>query len=242
MSTCRHPKAFLTAWLQLSMFCQFFYRQHLLICLQKLPFLLHLCQLLSSPCHFHLQEPSKSIWMPFVLCYSSQWRQTTSQQITARRIFSYTGGVSLMQAKAKGNSHEWFAAGMKKEPQGSERLARAIKAAQGPCLPPRCTLSLQVCSPAQSHDLLTEQSWWLHITRPLQHNSCPQWAALLCSQPLKYRTVSTQPFLASTILRTLSVLQKEHPSQRSSSITRTIKLSLHFGNTLTSTHWSNHIT
>lgn len=109
------------------MFCQFFFRQHLLICLQKLPFLLHLCQLLSSPCHFHLHEPSKSICMPFVLHYGSQWGETASQHITARWIFSYIGGVSPMQAKAKGNSHEWFAARVKKEPQESKKLARSIK-------------------------------------------------------------------------------------------------------------------
>lgn len=168
------------------MFCQFFFRQHLLICLQKLPFLLHLWQLLSSPCHFHLHEPSKSTWMPFVLHYSSQRRETTSQQITARRIFSYIGDVSPMQAEAKGNSHEWFAAQEKKEPQESKSLARAIKAAWGPCLLPQCTLSLEICSPAQSNDLLTEQCWWLHITRPLQHHSCPQWDVLPYAQPLTY--------------------------------------------------------
>lgn len=223
------------------MFCQFFFRQHLLICLQKLPLLLHLCQLLSSPCHFHLHEPSKSIWMPFVLHYSSQWRETTSQQIAARRVFSCVGGVSPVWAKAKGNSHEWFAAQVKKEPQESKRLARAIKAARAPCLLPQCTLSLEVCSPAQSPDLLTELCWWIHITRPLQHHSCPQWAVLPYPQPLEYITVATHMFLASTILRTQSALQKEHPSQRSSSIPRTIKLSVHFGNTVTNTHWSNHI-
>lgn len=223
------------------MFCQFFFRQHLLICLQKVPFLLHLCQLLSSPCHFHLHEPSKSIWMPFVLHYSSQWRETTSHRIPARRIFSYIGGVSSVQAKAKGNSHEWFSARVKKEPQESKRLAREIKAAWGPCLPPQFKLSLEVCSPAQSHDLLIEQCWQFHISRPLQRHGCPQWAVLPYSQPLKYRTVATHMRLAGTILRTLSALQKEHPSQRSSSITRTIKLCVHFGNSVTSTHWSNHI-
>lgn len=186
-------------------------------------------------------NPAKNICMPFVLHCSSQWRETTSQPITARRIFSYIGGVSPMQAKAKGNSHEWFAARVKKEPQESKRLARAIKAAWGPCLLPQCTLSLEVCSPAQSCDLLTEQCRGLQITRPLQHHGCPQWAVLPYSQPLKYRTVSTQLFLASTVLRTLSALQKEHPSQRSSSITRTIKLLVHFGSTATSTHWSTHI-
>lgn len=171
------------------MFCQFFFRQHLLICLQKLPFLLHLCQLLSSPCHFHLHEPSKSICMPFVLHYGSQWGETASQHITARWIFSYIGGVSPMQAKAKGNSHEWFAARVKKEPQESKKLARSIK------LPEVLAWCLDApspwCSPAQSPDLLTEQCWWLQITRPLQHHGCPQWAVLPDSQPLKYVTVST---------------------------------------------------
>lgn len=109
------------------MFCQFFFRQHLLICLQKLPFLLHLCQLLSSACHFHLHEPSKSICMTFVLHYGSQWGETTGQHITARQIFSYIGGISPRQAKAKGNSHEWFAAREKKETQESKKLARSIK-------------------------------------------------------------------------------------------------------------------
>lgn len=130
---------------------------------------------------------------------------------------------------------------VKKEPQESKRLARAIKAARAPCLPPQCTLSLEVCSPAQSPDLLTEQCWWFHITRPLQHHSCPQWAVLPYSQPLKYTTVATHMFLASTILRTPSAVQKEHSSQTSSSITRPIKLSVPFGNMVTSTHWSNHI-